>query len=209
METSFGFKPFSKGILWNFNPPVAPHFGGIFETMVKACKRAMKATIGHADLNEEEFRTVVSKMSYLLNCRPIQIVSDRDDYDTLTPNHFLLPGLSGAVFPPNVEEEDRLKLSVRLRHQIRVQQHVWKRFQAEIIPMLGPRKKWCSEMPNLKENDVVMEFDENLPRGVWRLLRVSKIIPSEDGLVRKVEVINATGKTYSRPISRLIPIARE
>ncbi len=82
-------------------------------------------------------------MSYLLNCRPIQIVSDRDDQKTLTPNHFLLPGLAGAVFPPNVEEEDRLKLSVRLRHQIMVQ-HVWKRFQAEIIPMLGPRKKWCS-----------------------------------------------------------------
>jgi hypothetical protein len=67
METSFGFKPFSKGILWIFNPPVAPHFGGIFETMAKAYKRAMKATIRHADLNEEEFRTVVSKVSYLLN----------------------------------------------------------------------------------------------------------------------------------------------
>jgi hypothetical protein len=61
----------------------------------------------------------------------------------------------------------------------------------------------------LKEKDVVMEIDDNLPRGVWRLLRVSKVIPSEDGLVRKVEVINVTGKTYSRAIARLIPIARE
>ena len=209
METSFGFKPFSKGILWIFNPPLAPHFGGIFEIMVKAAKRALKATIGRADLDEEEFRTVVSKMAHLLNCRPIQLVSDRDDYETLTPNHFLLPGLAGAVFPPEVSDDDHLKLSVRLRHQIMVQQHVWKRFQAEIVPMLGPRKKWCVETENLKVDDVVMEIDDNLPRGVWRLLRVSKIIPSADGLVRKVEVINPTGKIYSRPISRLIPIARE
>jgi hypothetical protein len=69
METSFGFKPFSRGILWIFNPPIAPHFGGVFETMVKACKRAMKATIGHADLNEEEFRTVISKMAPNPNCQ--------------------------------------------------------------------------------------------------------------------------------------------
>jgi hypothetical protein len=75
--------------------------------------------------------------------------------------------------------------------------------------MLGPRKKWCVEVENLRENDVVMEMDDNLPRGVWRLLRVKKIFPSVDGLVRKVEVIGPNGKTYSRPIHRLIPIARE
>ena len=208
-ETSFGFRPMSKGILWHFNPAHASHFGGIFETMVKACKRALKATIGRADLDEEEFRTVISKMAHLLNCRPIQIVSDNTDFETLTPNHFLLPDLAGAVFPPDVSEDDKLKLSTRLRYQITTQQHVWKRFQTEIIPMLGPREKWCVEFENLRENDIVMEMDDNLPRGVWRLLRVSKIIPSVDGLVRKVEVTSSTGKTYSRPIHRLIPIARE
>ena len=67
--------------------------------MVKAMKRAMKATIGRADLNEEEFRTTVSKMAYLINSRPIQAVSDFHDYDVLTPNHFLQSDLAGAEFP--------------------------------------------------------------------------------------------------------------
>ena len=31
-------------------------FGGVFEIMVKAMKRALKTTIGRADLDEEEFR---------------------------------------------------------------------------------------------------------------------------------------------------------
>ena len=90
-----------------------------------------------------------------------------------------------------------------------VQEHVWKRFHAEIVPLLGPRKRWSAEVENLKEDDVVLELDENLPRGLWRMLRVAKVLPSADGLVRKVEVANEHGKIYSRPISRLIPVVRE
>ena len=89
-----------------------------------------------------------------------------------------------------------------------VQKHVWQRFHKEIKPMLGPRKKWSHERENLRPDDVVLELDEDLPRGVWRLMRVTRVIPSADGLVRSVEVINSIGKTYLRPISKLIPIAR-
>ena len=116
---------------------------------------------------------------------------------------------AGAVFPPDLSEENKLKLPKRLEYQAIVQQHVWKRFHQEIKPMLGPRKKWSVERENLKEDDVVMELDENLPRGAWRLLRVVRVIPSADGLVRSCKVINAVGKAYLRPISRLIPISRE
>ena len=134
----------STGITWHFNLPLASHFGGILEIMVKAMKRAMKATIGRADLDEEEFKTTVSKMAYLINSRSIQAVSDFHDYNVLTPNHFLLPNLAGAVFPPNVSEDDKLKLSSRLHFQFKIRQHVWRRFQEEVIPLMGPRRNSAS-----------------------------------------------------------------
>ena len=37
----------------------------------------------------------------------------------------------------------------------------------------GFLKKWCVKVENLRENDVVTEMDDNLPRGVWRLMRVN------------------------------------
>jgi len=195
----------SRGIEWIFNPPLAPHFGGVFEIMVKAMKRALQATVAHADLTEEEFRTVISKVSWMLNNRPIQPVGDSDDFEALTPNHFLNGAPADAVFPPDLPDK-RIDLQERLKHQVEVQQHFWKRFQMEIVPLLGPRKKWKLETESIKEDAVVIEVDENAPRGEWRKMRVTKVFPSEDGLIRKVEVTNGRGKFYVRPITRIIPI---
>jgi len=203
--TAGGFRPGCRGIEWIFNPPLAPHFGGVFEIIVKAMKRALKATVGRADLTEEEFRTVISKVSWMLNNRPIEPVGDADDLEALTPNHFLNGVYEGAVFPPNLPE-GRIPLQERLKYQVEIQQHFWKRFQSEIVPLLAPRRKWLEEFGNLTEDDVVVEVDENTPRGEWRKMRVTRVFPSDDGLVRKVEVTNGRGKFYLRPISRIVPI---
>jgi hypothetical protein len=206
--TGLGFRPDSNGIEWHFNPPNASHFGGIFEIIVKALKRAMKIVIGRADLDEEGFRTCVSKVMFMLNNRPIQQSGSIQDQEPLTPNHFVLGDLANAIFPPDFPEERFTNLDRKLKQQVEVQKNVWKRFFLEFVPLLGPRQKWSQEQENLNVNDVVIELDENQPRGVWRLMRVSKIFPSTDGLVRKVEVTSTDNKIYIRPISKLIPIVR-
>ena len=193
-----------KGIEWFFNPPLAPHFGGVFETIVKATKRALQATIGSADLTEEDFRTSVSKVAWMLNQRPIQKVGDTSDWETLTPNHFVQIS-EEATFPPDLPE-GKTSLQVRLQRQIEVQQHFWKRFQREIIPMLAPRSKWFQRVENLKEGQLVIEIDDSTPRGKWKLARITQIFPSTDSFVRKVEIIDGQNRTFLRPIHRLIPI---
>ena len=131
----------SSGIPWHFNPPLASHFGGIFQIIIKAMKRAMKAIIGRADLDKEELRTSVSKNVLLdqLKTNPSGQWCQRL-WGFNTPYHFLLPDLAGAVLPPIYKEGKKLKLSTRLIFQIEIQKHIWKRFQEEVILMLGPRK---------------------------------------------------------------------
>ena len=205
-KTSHGFH-YSNGIEWIFNPPHAPHFGGAFEIMVKAVKRALKECVSTADLDEEEFRTCVSKVAFILNNRPIQVFVplESEDFEVLTPNHFLISNQGEAVFPPDIPEGQRT-LGVRLRLQDEIQKHVWQRFQKELLPLLAPRKKWRVELPELKPDDIVIEIDENAKRGEWKLRRVNRVIRSEDNLIRKVELFSPEGRTYLRPISRCIPI---
>jgi hypothetical protein len=206
--TGVGFRPSSNGIEWKFNPPNAPHFGGIFEIIVKALKRALKTILGRADLDEEAFRTAVSKVAYMLNRRPITPSGSIHDNKPLTPNSFIFGDLDDAVFPPDFPEDQRTNLDRKLKLQVEVQKFVWKRFFLEFVPLLGPRKRWSQEKENLEVGEVVIELDENQPRGKWRLMRVSKVFPSKDGLVRHVEVMSTDNKAYKRPIAKLIPIVR-
>ena len=58
-------------IEWKFNPPSAPHFGGVFEALIKSAKKAILAILGNADITDEELHTAICGAERLLNSRPI------------------------------------------------------------------------------------------------------------------------------------------
>ena len=62
-------------IEWQFNPPASPHFGGVFEIMIKSAKKAIRGVIGNAEVTDEELLTAICGAESLLNSRPITYVS--------------------------------------------------------------------------------------------------------------------------------------
>ena len=64
----------------------------------------------------------------------------------------------------------------------------WAKWIRDYFPSLIMQQKWHTAQQNLMVGDIVMIQDSNLVRGKWRLGRVSKIKPGDDGKVRNVEV---------------------
>ena len=94
----------NKRVTWNWNPPAAPHFGGVFESMIESAKRAIAAVLGSAEVNDEELETIFIGVESLLNSRPLTTVSDdSNDEPVLTPSHFLIGQMGGDFVPESVD----------------------------------------------------------------------------------------------------------
>ena len=65
-----------QNIKWRFNPPRAPHFGGVFEVVVKSMKRVLQHVLYKADLSDEELHMALVHAEGLINSRPLTVISE-------------------------------------------------------------------------------------------------------------------------------------
>jgi hypothetical protein len=190
----------SAAINWHLTPPYGPHHGGTYEIMIKATKRCLKSFCRHPDFTLDEFQTFVARAASMLNGRPITKVVEDGESMILTPNHFLIGNLGGAVSTARIDNP--VKRWQKVLSQLKA---FWKTFLSEYIVELGRARKWKKISKNLLVGDLVLEIDPNTDSGNWSIALVKEILPSKDGLVRKV-VITTNGRDYIRPITRLSPL---
>lgn len=195
----------NRGIKWCFNPPSSPHFGGVFEIMIKSAKKAIAATMTNADITDEEFMTAIAGAESLINSRPLTYqTADPKDDTPLTPNHFL-HGQVGGCFAPESIDELSFNIRKRWRRVQEIVKHFWGRWMKEWLPMLHSRKKWKVNTENVKEGSVVLVIRDGLPRGHWPLGRICEVYPGKDQRVRVVKV--QVGKNcLVRPITKVCPL---
>lgn len=93
----------------------------------------------------------------------------------------------------------------RWRHSQILADHFWQHFLRYYLPGLQARQKWRTESANLKVGDVVMIVDNQLPRALWPVGKVSQVFSGPDTRIRTVEV-TVKGKTYIRPVARLVSL---
>ena len=200
-EIEWEMRPISQ---WQFQTPVASHMSGAWERLIRSVRKSMKAVIGHpnAYVTKETLRTIFAEVVTILNSRPLCASSDDpNDFEALTPSHFLLQRQNVALPPGHFTNHD-----LNCRKQWRRAQFLvncyWKRWIKEYLPLLQSRQKWRREKRNLRKNDLVLVADKGTPRGKWSLARVTRVFPGRDGHVRTVEV-KTKDTTFIRPITTL------
>lgn len=194
-----------ESISWHFNPPSAPHFGGLWESGIKSVKTHLIRIVGDQVLTYEELSTVFIQIEAVLNSRPLTpCSSDPNDLSALSPGVFLT--MEPLTAPPEPDLSD-VPLNRLSRWQLicRLHQHFWQRWSQEYLHTLHQRKKWLTPSQPVTLGTLVVVKQENTPPLHWPLGRIVETHPGKDGVVRVVTIKTARG-TLKRPLVKLCPL---
>ena len=200
----------NKFIRWKFNIEGAPWFGGMWERLVSSVKTCIKKAVGVKRITYIELQTLIYEIEQILNNRPLGADYDDDTEDVLTRNHLIF----GRRLEQSNNDTDTNHVSINaLTKRQKVLQTVlnqfWNQWRRDYLTSLREYKsKSLSKGAKvIALNDIVIVYDHKLPRHMWKIGRVSKLIKGHDNKIRAAEILlGSTKNVIKRPINKLYPI---
>ena len=209
------------GVKWLFNLERAPWWGGIFERLVRMTKRCLRKMVGRSRLTYDELITAVCEVEGVLNARPLTYITADDLEEPLTPAHLItgrrVLNLPDSFYLEQVEQGD-LEISTkhmteRLTHLHKILEEFWRRWTTEYVLELREahrHRQKTDEQAAVKPGDVVLVFDEDSPRGLWKIALVKSLIVGKDhqarGAILKVGTTGSREVNLRRPLQKLYPL---
>ena len=205
-KTSFDFN-------WKFNVHTASHMNGVVESLIHSVRKGLVAAITNYTRNIltfEEWVTVLSEITYIINSRPLFPDGDPWLFNCITANDILHPYAQPTV--PQFTPNEVINLRGLLRNIQGKIDTFWDCWLKHIPPQLNNRKKWFHTRKTLEKGDYVLLLEPGLkhntaPRSLWKKAIVVDTNPGSDGFVRSVTIRDANHNQYVRPISELCLIA--
>lgn len=201
---------YNKGVTWIFNPPHAPHMGGVWECIIGVAKRILNSVLMEAEnkkLTHEILVTLLAEVSSIINARPITSVStDSEEPCILSPSMLLTQKTDFTNdFASHLDTRDMYRSSWKCVQVLA--EKFWSRWKTEYVHTLQRHVKWEQPNRDLSVNDIVLLKDNECDQNNWPLAIVNRTFTGSDGRVRKVEVVvTRDGKkcTFVRPVTELV-----
>ena len=172
--------------VWKPGVPKAPWFMGGVECFVKQIKiqlRILRVKEGLHKLTHMEWETLFSRISSILNERPLVVGSEPGG--TICANNLLF-GHNGNIPSHSGPQETSLtKRSKAIQENLLLW---WTIFHANFERNAAKITKWKNAEDNLKVNDIVLLLDSPNKVGSYKTGRVVQVYPDSSNLVRKVKV---------------------
>lgn len=195
-------------IIWERNPPVSSHMGGVWERMIRSVRTVLDSLLKEhpSRLDDESLRTLLTEAENIVNSRPMTTENLSDpEACPITPNQLLTLKTKVVMPPPGVFQKEHIYCRRRWKAVQYLANEFWRRWQKEYLLILQGRQKWMEKTRNFEVGDIVLIKEENLSRNQWKLGKVTETFPSKDGLIRTVNVRLSPCKTsLQRPITKLV-----
>ncbi|XP_031783906.1 uncharacterized protein LOC116417015 [Nasonia vitripennis] len=199
---TIGTYAIAKRIEWHFNPPLSPHFGGIWEAAVKSFKHHLKRVLKDQKLTYEQINTLLIQIEAILNSRPLcSLSTDPNDPVSITPAHLLVGRPFNVLPEKSVFSVPGNRLST-YKFLTKMRQDFWNKWHKEYLHELQTRQKWHDSTAELIVGSVVILMDDITYCSRWPLGVIVEIHPGSDGIARVASVKTSTG-IYKRNITRL------
>ena len=210
-----------QGIDWKFISPLAPWQGGIYERMIGLAKTAFRKAVGRHLLREKELETLVVEIEAILNSRPITYLED-ESLEVIRPIDFLLPGAHLGTYRQVSTGDDQNYRDRKLTGRELLLEHwtqtnhlldkFWNHWYADYLQSLRERtqskhkqrRSLTRRRPRLGE--IVLIFDSNNPRGIWKTGKIVEVFESDDKEIRSATVELESKHRLKRPVSNFLPL---
>jgi hypothetical protein len=210
-------------ISWNFYTEKSPNKGGFLERLNGPIKQAFYKSVGRQVTNFEEFRTLATNVSAVLNDRPITyLMSDIETNETpLTPSMLLRGYNLNEPISLNLrklkQEPEENKLCEQYYLSEKLKDRFWNVWNHHYLTELferHTRNKAAQKAQVVPEiGEVVIISKENVPRRSWPLGRIVAIKEGRGGIIRQVTVQSMSpGQNFVTKLNRapekLVPILK-
>ena len=197
-----------QGIRWKLNPPAAPHVGGVWEKLVRSCKKAMYAVLGNRSITEDVLSATMCVVEQTSNARALTPVSsDVNDLESITPNHFVL-GNKNICLPYYHGQKSLLIIESSSDKHKRTAISSGTDSEKSICQHWTIEKKWNFESNwILNKGDLDWLVEDSDKRGYHKLGRVTESMEGSDRTIQSATIQTKNG-VYKRPVVKLAPQKR-
>ena len=180
---------------WVFSESKAPWYCGTAERCIRTVKETLRKTIAAVCLlSILQLRTLVAEIEAVCNDRPLGLVYDSvaSSMIPISPSELSI-GRRVDILPSAKKEDRNTPLSQAWATRKHTLQMWWRRWQNEYLLTLSCSQKWHKKNKlELAIGQYVQIRDPNTTLKEWKFGVINKLIPSKDGLIRRVEVRTTT-----------------
>ena len=170
----------------------------------------MKKVVGKRKLRLDELQVILFDIESILNNRPLCYIYNNIDDVIITPKSFLLGRNleSSNLTSADAGMEKRFttdELLSKHRHLKKVINEFWDVWRRDYLLELRQSQRIDKRfLPKL--NDIVIIYNEKLPRQLWKLGQIVELYKSNDSKIRRAKIkVGKTTTLIDRPLNRLYP----